>query len=60
MSAKILGKGTVSLGNNKTKEKDVLLVENLKPNILSVSHTCDQGHILTFDSHKCEIGRKYV
>jgi hypothetical protein len=55
MLAKILGKGTVSLGNNKTKEEDVLLVENLKPNILSVSHTCDQGHILTFDSHKCEI-----
>jgi hypothetical protein len=26
MSAKILGKGTFSLGNNKTKEKDVLLV----------------------------------
>jgi hypothetical protein len=37
MSAKILGKGTVSLGNNKTKEKDVLLVEHIKPNLLSVS-----------------------
>jgi hypothetical protein len=37
MSAKILGKGTVNLGNNKTKAEDVLLVENLKPNILSVS-----------------------
>jgi len=58
MSAKILGKGTVSLGNNKTKEEDVLLVENLKPNILSVSQTCDQGHILTFDSQKCEIRKK--
>jgi hypothetical protein len=43
MSAMILGKGTVSLGNNKTKEEDVLLVENLKPNLLSVSQTCDQG-----------------
>jgi len=58
MSAKILGKGIVSLGNNKTKEKDVLLVENLKPNILSVIQTCDQGHILTFDSKKCEIRKK--
>jgi hypothetical protein len=58
MSAKILGKGTVSLGNNKTKAEDVLLVENLKPNILSVSQTCDQGHILTFDSQKCEIRKK--
>jgi hypothetical protein len=26
MSAKILGKGTIRLGNNKTKEEDVLLV----------------------------------
>jgi hypothetical protein len=41
MSAKILGKGTVSLGNNKTKAEDVILVENIKPNILSVIHTCD-------------------
>jgi hypothetical protein len=58
MLTKILGKGTVSLGNNKTKAENVLLVENLKPNLLSVSHTCDQGHMLTFDSQKCEIRRK--
>jgi hypothetical protein len=60
MSAKILGKCTVSLRNNKTKEEDVLLVENLKPNILSVSQTCDQNHILTFDSHNCEIRKKDI
>jgi hypothetical protein len=58
MSSMILGKGIVSLGNNKTKEEDVLLVENLKRNLLSVSQTCDQGHILTFDSQKCEIRNK--
>jgi hypothetical protein len=58
MSVKILGKGTVSLGNNKSKVEDVLLVENIKPNLLSVSQTCDQGHILTFDSQKCEIRKK--
>ena len=50
MSTKILGKWTVSLRNNKTKAKDVLLIENLKPNLLSLSQTCDQDHILTFDS----------
>jgi hypothetical protein len=50
VSAKILGKGTVSLGNNKAKEENVLLVENMKPNLLGVSQTCDQGHILIFDS----------
>jgi hypothetical protein len=37
VSVNILGKGTVSLGNNKTKEENVLLVETFKPNILSVS-----------------------
>jgi hypothetical protein len=49
----ILGKGTVSLG--KDKAKNVLLVEKLKPILLSVSQTCDQGHFCIFDSHKCEI-----
>jgi hypothetical protein len=58
VSAKILGKGTISLGNNKAKEENVLLVENLKPNLLSVSQTCDQGHILIFDSQKCEIRKE--
>jgi len=60
VSAKLLGKSTASLGNNKAKEENVLLVENIKPNLLSVSQTCDQGHILTFDSHKCEIIREYT
>ena len=58
MSAKILGKGTVRLGNNKTKAEDVIMVENLKPNLLSVIQTCDQVHKLTFDSHKCEIKKR--
>ena len=55
-SGNILGKGTVNLG--KEKAKNVLLVENLKPSLLSVSQTCDQGHICIFDSQKCEIRRK--
>lgn len=55
-SGNILGKGTVSLG--KDKAKNVLLVENLKPSLLSVSNTCDQGHICIFDSQKCEIRKK--
>jgi hypothetical protein len=48
ISTKILGKGIVSLGNKKNKEKNVLLVENLKPNLLNVRQTCYQGHILIF------------
>ena len=35
-----------------------MLVENLKPNLLSVSQTCDQGHICIFESEKCEIKNK--
>ena len=42
----------------KAKAKNVLLVENPKPSLLSVSQTCDQGHICIFDSKKCEIRRK--
>ena len=38
-SGNILGRGTVNLG--KYKAKNVLLVENLKPSLLSVSQTCD-------------------
>jgi hypothetical protein len=55
VSAKILGKGTIILGNKKAKEENVLLVENLEPNLLSVKQTCEQGHTLIFDSKKFEI-----
>ena len=55
-SSNILGKGTMNLG--KDKAKNVFLVENMKPSLLSVIQTCDQGHICIFDSHKSEIRRK--
>ena len=35
--------------------KDVLLVENMNHNLLSVGQTCDQGHTILFNSKKCEI-----
>jgi hypothetical protein len=54
-STKILGKGTVNLGNENVKEGKVLLVEYLKHNLLSVSKICDQGYTLMFDSRKCKI-----
>ena len=57
MSFKIIGKSTTSI-NNKIKAENVLLVEDLNPNLLSVSQTCDQGHIFTFDSKKCEIRKR--
>jgi hypothetical protein len=37
------------------KAEIVLLVEDMKHNLLSVSQTCDQVHKVTFDSQKCEI-----
>jgi hypothetical protein len=54
-SAKILGKGVVKLGSENVKVKNVLLVEDLKHNLLSVSKMCDQGYTLTFDSRRCKI-----
>jgi hypothetical protein len=57
-SAKIIGKSTVIIGNKNTKEENVLLVEYMKHNILSVSQMCDQGHKVTFDSQKCEIRKE--
>jgi hypothetical protein len=54
-SAKILGEGVVELGRKNVKEKNVLLVEDLNHNLLSVSKMCDQGYTLTFDSQKCKI-----
>lgn len=36
----------------------MLVVEKLKPNLLSGSQTWDQGHILIFYSKKCEIRKK--
>jgi hypothetical protein len=49
-SAKILGEGVVELGKKNLKAKDVLLVEDLKHNLLCVSKMCDQGYTLMFDS----------
>jgi hypothetical protein len=54
-SSKIIGRGTVKIGNKEAKSENVLLVEDMKHNLLSVSQMCDQGHKLVFDSEKCEI-----
>jgi hypothetical protein len=54
-SVKILGKGVVRLGSENVKAPNVLLVEDLKNNLLSVSKICDQGYNLKFDSQRCEI-----
>jgi hypothetical protein len=40
-SAKIIGKGTTRKWNKNEKEENVLLVEYMKHNLLSVSQMCD-------------------
>jgi hypothetical protein len=52
---KIKGKGIISLSNGKGKAQDVLFVEGLKHNILSVIQFCDQGCEVIFTSKDCKI-----
>jgi hypothetical protein len=54
-STKIIGKGTIRIENKNTKAEYVLLVEDMKHNLLSVIQMCDQGHKVNFDSQKCYI-----
>src|SRR5271154_3425980 len=35
--------------------ENVLLVEDMEHNLLSVSQTCDKGHFMIFDSKGCQI-----
>jgi hypothetical protein len=57
-SAKIIGKGTIKIGNKNIKAENVLLIEDMKHNLLSVSQMCDQHRKVTFDSQKCEIRKE--
>ena len=52
---KIRGKGMVSMSNSQGKAQDVLLVEGLKHNLLSVSQVCDRGCEVVFTSKDCKI-----
>ena len=47
---KVVGKENIYLGREKLKAKNVLLVEDMKHDLLSVIQLCDQGHVLIFDS----------
>ena len=52
---KIKGKGMVSLSNGKGKAQDVLLVDGMKHNLLSVSQMCDRGCEVLFTFKDCKI-----
>ena len=51
----IIGKGTVNLGTQKGEAENVLLVEDMTHNLLSVSQICDHGHTCIFDLEGCKI-----
>jgi hypothetical protein len=57
-SSRIIGRGKVIIGNKDTKAENVLLVEDMKHNLVSVIQMCDQGHKIVFDSQKCEIRKE--
>ena len=52
---KIKGKGMVSLSNGKGKAQDVLLVDGMKHNLLSVIQMCDRRCEVLFTSKDCKI-----
>jgi hypothetical protein len=56
--AKIIGKGTVIIWSKNIKAENVLLVEDMKHNLLIVSQMCDQSHKFTFDSQNFEIRKE--
>jgi len=51
---RILGVGDIG-GNDKVIIKDVLLVESLKHNLLSISQLCDKRYKITFEPNLCLI-----
>ena len=54
-SGKIKGKGSISIDNGRGKAQDVLFVDGLKPNLLSVSQMCDKGCEFRFRAQDCEV-----
>ena len=55
-TARIIGKGTVSL-KGRAKAQNVLYVQGLKHDLLSVEQICDSDYNIVFYAHGCEIRR---
>jgi len=51
---KILGRGTIG-DKNTFLINNVLFVEGLKHNLLSISQLCDKGYQITFKPNTCDI-----
>ena len=48
---KVIGRGKI--GNDKVFIDNVVLVDTLKHNLLSISQLCDKGYKVTFMAHQC-------
>ena len=55
---KTIDKGTIGNKSNFFIE-DVLLVDDLKHNILSISQLCDKEYIIKFESNACIIEKPH-
>ena len=59
IKAKIMGEENI--GNQyKTQIKNVLYVDGLKHNLLSISQLCDKGFKIEFNKNCCLISEAYV
>ena len=54
---KIIGIGSIGKSNSLNIE-NVLLVDGLKHNLLSISQLCDKGNKVVFDKSRCTIENK--
>ena len=54
MTGNILGKGTLNI-EGLPKLKNVLLVDRLKANLISISQICDQGFYVNFSHDECNV-----
>ena len=52
--ANVIGEGNIIV-NKDLSIKNVLLVEDLKHNLISISQLCDNGFKVTFCANKCSI-----
>ena len=50
----IIGIGNIKIGASPLIE-NVVLVDGLKHNLLSISQLCDRGHKVVFDDSSCKI-----
>ena len=56
-SSYIIVSGTITLGRKDALAKNVLLVENMNQNLLSVGKMCDQGHTIVFTPQNVKSGK---